>query len=200
MDSTRERRVTAPRYRNELGKFSVFRNPDCVSCGKCVTTCIHHVHTRIAEGGPVIRPFEYRCMGTDCAEPGRTCVDTCPQKALSVTVNPCFETLGDFRWTPDLLRSNWAMAETGSRPPAYLKSETGASEGGFDKMRFVFTRSVPKDLRKEDISTGLSLNRRGDSRDKVKIDVPWYGGGMSFGSTNIHALLAKARAAKAWKR
>ena len=42
------------------------------------------------------------------------------------------------------------------------------------------------------------LNRRDDSRPKVTIDVPWYGGGMSFGSTNIRALLGKARVAKAF--
>ncbi len=42
------------------------------------------------------------------------------------------------------------------------------------------------------------LNRRNDSRPKITIDVPWYGGGMSFGSTNIRVLLGKARAAKAF--
>ena len=42
------------------------------------------------------------------------------------------------------------------------------------------------------------LNRRNDSRAKVQIDVPWYGGGMSFGSTNIRVLLGKARVAKAF--
>jgi glutamate synthase domain-containing protein 2 len=56
----------------------------------------------------------------------------------------------------------------------------------------------PKDLRREDISTQLLLNRRGDSRPPITIDVPWYGGGMSFGSTNLHALLGKARVAKAF--
>ena len=42
------------------------------------------------------------------------------------------------------------------------------------------------------------MNRRNDSREKVQIDVPWYGGGMSFGSTNIRVLLGKARVAKAF--
>jgi ferredoxin len=194
---TRDRRPAAPRYRNELGKFNVFRGSDCAGCGKCVETCAFHVHARIGKDGPILRPFEYRCIGPDCAKTGPTCVDTCPRKALSVSVNPCFETLGDFRWTPDLLRSNWAMAETGDSPPAYLNSETGASEGGFDRMRFIFPPS-PQGPRKKDISTGLLLNRRGDSRERIAMDVPWYGGGMSFGSTNIRALLAKARAAGAW--
>jgi ferredoxin len=195
---TREKLLTPPRYRNELGKFNVFRSPDCVNCGTCVRTCAYNVHTRIGKDGPVVRPFEYRCIGPDCAKEGSACVDACPRRALSVSASPCFETLGDFRWTPDLLRSNWAMAETGDPPPAYLESETGASDGGFDRMRFIYPQSPPKGLKKEDISTALLLNRRGDSREGIRIDVPWYGGGMSFGSTNIRALLAKARVARAW--
>jgi glutamate synthase domain-containing protein 2 len=91
------------------------------------------------------------------------------------------------------------MAETGHKPPAHLESQTGNSGGGFDRLRFVFPDKVPADLRREDIDTRLLLNKRkNDSRPKVTIDVPWYGGGMSFGSTNIRAQLAKVRAAKAW--
>ena len=44
----------------------------------------------------------------------------------------------------------------------------------------------------------MLLNRRNDSRQRLKIDVPWYGGGMSFGSTSINAILSRARTAKAW--
>jgi glutamate synthase domain-containing protein 2 len=65
-------------------------------------------------------------------------------------------------------------------------------------LRLRFPPSPPADLRREDISTKLSLNRRNDSRPKTVMDVPWYGGGMSFGSTNIRALLGKARVAKAF--
>ena len=50
----------------------------------------------------------------------------------------------------------------------------------------------------DDIDTGLDLNRRGDGRPQIHIDIPVYGGGMSFGSVSIHAILAKARAAAAW--
>ena len=90
------------------------------------------------------------------------------------------------------------MAETGRQPGKHLESEVGASGGGFDRLRFRFPESPPADLRREDISTELLLNRRNDSRPKVTIDVPWYGGGMSFGSTNIRVLLGKARVAKAF--
>jgi len=146
----------------------------------------------------MVRPFDYRCIGPDCSETGRSCIDACPKQALSLYENPVFETMGDYRWTPDLLVSTWVMAETGHPPGKHLESEVGASGGGFDRLRFCFPSSPPADLRREDISTRLLLNRRDDRRPKITIDVPWYGGGMSFGSTNIRALLGKARVAKAF--
>jgi len=167
-----------PRYRNELGKFRVYRDSSCTACGTCVTLCPHGVHKRPAGYRQPIRPFDYRCIGLDCEKTYHFCISACPSGALSLSTNPAFETLGDYRWTPDLLASTWAMAETGQCPPSHLESEVGASGGGFDKLRFRFPEAPPRDLRKEDISTELLLNRRKDSRHKVKIDVPWYGGGM----------------------
>ena len=196
---TRETRPALPRYRNPIGKFRVHRDSRCAACGKCVEVCQHGVHVRPAGYRLPLRPLDYRCVGPDCAKSGHYCVSTCPQGALSVGANPTFDTLGDCRWTPDLLAATWYMAETGQRPPAYLESEVGGSGGGFDKLRLRFPSAVPKDLRREDVSTKLLLNRRkNDPRPRVEIDVPWYGGGMSFGSTNLRALVAKARVATAW--
>ncbi|MFH1741501.1 MAG: glutamate synthase-related protein [bacterium] len=195
---TREVCQAPPRYRNEIGKFSVHRASTCVACGKCVEICPHGVHIRPEGYGRIIRPFDYRCIGFDCAKTDHYCINACPQGALSLAANPAFETLGDYRWTADLIVATWAMAETGHAPPPHLESEIGASGGGFDRLRFRFPDSPPADLRREDISTELLLNRSNDYRPKIKIDVPWYGGGMSFGSTNLRALLAKVRAAKAW--
>ena len=188
-DVSREIHPAPPRYRNEIGKFSVHRASFCVNCGKCVEICPHDVHIRPSGYKRLIRPFDYRCVGFECAETDHYCVDACPQNALSVTLNPAFETMGDYRWTPDLLASTWMMAETGYAPPSYLESEIGASGGGFDRLRFRSLPAPPSDLRREDISTKLLLNRSKDNRLKVEIDVPWYGGGMSFGSTNLRALL-----------
>jgi glutamate synthase domain-containing protein 2/ferredoxin len=188
-----------PRYRNEMGKFSIHRDSNCISCGKCVETCQYGVHVRPAGYRQVLRPFDYKCIGPECEKSGRFCIKNCPQRTLTLDENPVFRTLGDYRWTPDLLASVWNMAETGHKPPAHLESQTGNSGGGFDRLRFVFPDKVTADLRREDIDTKLLLNKRkNDSRPKVTIDVPWYGGGMSFGSTNIRAQLAKVRAAKAW--
>ncbi len=194
----REVRPAPPRYRNAIGKYHVHRDYRCEACGRCVSTCPHGVHQRPEGYRFPIRPFDYRCVGFACEKTDHYCVAGCPAGALSLCENPVFETMGDYRWTPDLLVSTWAMAETGQRPPAHLESEIGASGGGFDKLRFRFPQSANGKLRREEISTELLLNRRPDGRPKVKIDVPWYGGGMSFGSTNIRALLAKVRVAKAW--
>jgi len=197
-DVVREVRPALPRYRNEIGKYSIHRASTCRACGKCIEVCDYGVHLRPPGYRQMIRPFDYRCIGFECQEIDDCCIDACPQNALFLSENPAFKTLGDRRWTPDLLVSNWVMAETGHAPPAHLEGEIGDSGGGFDKLRFRFPPSPPRDLRREEISTQLLLNRRNDSRPKIRIDVPWYGGGMSFGSTNIRALLGKARAAKAW--
>ena len=142
--------------------------------------------------------MDYSCIGHDCSGTGAYCIDDCPQGALSLAANPVFETLGDRRWTPDLIMSTWRMAETGHAPRPDCEYEIGASGGGFDRIRFRFPQAPPEGLRPEDIDTGLHLNRRNDARLPLKIDVPWYGGGMSFGSTSINTILSRARTAKAW--
>jgi glutamate synthase domain-containing protein 2 len=194
----RQVRPAGPRYRNEIGKYSIHRAATCLSCGRCAERCPEGVHSRPAGYRQPLRPFDYRCIGPECETSDRYCVAACPGEALSLAVNPAFETLGDYRWTPDLLVSNWQMAETGAPAKPHLENEIGNSGGGFDKLRLRYPSAVRAGLRREDISTQLVLNRRGDSRPKITIDVPWYGGGMSFGSTNIRALLGKARVAKAF--
>ncbi len=195
---SRQVRAALPRYRNEIGKFRVHRASTCRQCGRCVEICGYGVHTRPVEYRSLIRPMDYRCIGPDCAKTNSYCVDACPTGSLSIMTNPVFETLGDSRWTADLITSTWQMAETGHRPRSYLECETGASGGGFDRIRFRFPPSPPADLRRADISTTLTLNRRHDSRPPIKLDIPWYGGGMSFGSTSINVILSRARVAKAW--
>jgi glutamate synthase domain-containing protein 2 len=196
---SRSVKYAAPRYRNELGKYSIHRSSACGSCGLCAQSCAYNVHVKPTGYRQMIRPFDYRCIGPACEATEKFCVKNCPQSALSLDENPAYKTLGDYRWTPDLLASAWHMAETGKQPPAHLESRIGNSGGGFDRLRIVFPEKTPKDLRREDISTRVLLNKRkNDPRPKVTIDVPWYGGGMSFGSTNIRAQLGKVRAAKAW--
>ncbi len=107
-------------------------------------------------------------------------------------------TMGDLRWTPDLLQAAWTQAETG-QPPARGESRVGKSGGGFDVLRFAVEADddhPTPEVSDEEIDITLDLNRRRDG-PRLAISVPWYGGGMSFGSVSLQTMLARAMAAKA---
>ncbi len=62
--------------------------------------------------------------------------DRCPEQALTLRLNPILETLGDYRWTAEMILAHWEMAETGELPLVDLEYSLGYSGGGFDKIRF----------------------------------------------------------------
>jgi glutamate synthase domain-containing protein 2/NAD-dependent dihydropyrimidine dehydrogenase PreA subunit len=189
-----------PRYRNELAKYIIHRSADCIMCGKCVEVCPQGVHIMKEGYKYFAAPHQHTCIGPACQKTDHYCVDLCPQKALRLVENPMMKLLGDYRWPADLILATWKMAETGEPPsPDYgYDYECGASEGGFDRIRFKFPEKPPVELREDEIDTTLELNRRNDGRPQIKLDVPWYGGGMSFGSVSNVTQLSKARAATAF--
>jgi len=107
---SREVRPAPPRYRNEIGKYSIHRSSACIACGRCAEVCRYGVHTQPDGYRLTVRPFDYRCIGPACAETDGCCVEACPQGALSLSENPTFKTIGDCRWTADLLVATWQMA------------------------------------------------------------------------------------------
>ncbi len=198
----REIRPAPDRYRNVLGKYKVDRGANCASCGRCVEACVYGVHKKPTGYAFTLRPEDYLCVGPDCAETAESCVAQCPQKAITVRPNSSAQCMGDPRWSSDLILATWHQAATGHAAPEHLESRLGASGGGFDVLRFKFEvpgfeEPTPTPAGTE-IDTSLDLNHRGDSRPQVHIDIPVYGGGMSFGSVSIHTILGKARAAAAW--
>ena len=196
------------RYRNAMGKYRIHRSARCISCGRCAEVCAHGVHIKPDGYAIALRPQDHRCIGPVCADSGDSCLSQCPRKALTMQLNPNMGCLGDARWPGDLILSTWYEAETGHTPPPHLEYRHGASGGGFDRIRFRFevpelassfqASAAEKKIAADEIDTGLDLNRRNDGRPQIHIDVPVYGGGMSFGSVSIHTILAKARAATAW--
>jgi glutamate synthase domain-containing protein 2/ferredoxin len=208
----REIRPVPDRYRNAIGKYRIDRLAACISCGRCAEVCRFGVHIKPEGYKYMLRPQDYRCVGPACSESGGDCISQCPQKALVMRLNPNVDCLGDPRWSGDLILSTWHEAETGHTPPPHLEYRCGASGGGFDRMRFKFELQGSAETQHAsavsgnqrladelaDIDTGLDLNQRGDGRPQIHIDIPVYGGGMSFGSVSIHTILAKARAAAAW--
>jgi glutamate synthase domain-containing protein 2/ferredoxin len=203
----REIRLTPDRYRNAIGKYRINRSARCTSCGRCVEVCTEGVHVKPEGYSMTIRPQDHLCIGPACLDNHVNCLSECPQQALTMRLNPNMECMGDPRWSGDLILSTWHEAETGHVPPQHLEYRYGASGGGFDKIRFRFeVPGIEQPLKNDsarmdssaEIDTGLDLNHREDGRPQVHIDVPIYGGGMSFGSVSIHTILAKARAAAAW--
>lgn len=185
---------TPSRFRNPISKYRLNRSNDCIACGKCVEICPYGVHVK--KRGKVYVQNHYLCVGKDCENP---CHKACPVDALSLKRNPTFDALGDFRWPPDLLASTWYMAEFGRMPPGGLEYKLGASKGGFDKLRIVMRKQDGnnKETGDDDVDVSVELNRRDDNAHRVRIEVPFYGGGMSYGSVSISTMLSRMKAAKA---
>lgn len=184
------------RFRNTIAKYIIRRNSRCISCGLCATLCPYGVHPRYENYGLSMRPKTHRCIGFACRPNDFFCVDQCPEKALTLRRNPLLETLGDYRWTAEMLIGHWEMAERGDLPRVDLEYNLGNSGGGFDKIRF-----KPGDpgaylhISDQEIDTSIDLNKRNDGRPKIKISIPCYGGGMSYGSTALSVIVGRARAA-----
>jgi len=188
---------TPSRFRNPIGKYVIRRNSRCTNCGLCAELCPHGVHPRYDAYSRPLRPREERCIGFECQGQDYFCVDRCPEKALTLRLNPLLEIIGDYRWTAEMLIAHWEMAETGNLPVTALEYSIGRSGGGFDKLRF--KTPDPADyleISDEDIDTSIVLNRRGDGRPEKTIDIPCYSGGMSFGSTALSVLMGRIRAAR----
>ena len=196
----REVKQAPSRYRNEVAKYIIYRNDNCTRCGKCVELCPYHVHVLKSGYKYFAMPKSHLCAGSACEKTDHFCIAQCPEKALRMVENPMIRALGDYRWPSDMLLATWKMAETGAPPPEEYEYNyhCGKSEGGFDRIRFKFPEMPPMKLNDEDIDTSIILNRRDDGRPRIKIDVPWYGGGMSFGSVSNVTQLSKARVAVAW--
>lgn len=105
--------------------------------------------------------------------------------------------MGDARWTADLILSTWMQAETGEMPENGLEYRVGRSGGGFDALDFSFLPREQWIPGQEPVDISIALNRRSYDR-KIEIPVPWYGGGMSYGSVGEQIMLARAKVAERW--
>lgn len=112
-------------------------------------------------------------------------------------VFPAPDALGDFRWTEDLILATYYQAEYGCPPENGREYRVGLSGGGFDLLDFKFLsrdQCLPHD---QEIFISIDLNKRGSGKE-INIDLPIYGGGMSYGSISEQVMLARVLAAKKW--
>jgi glutamate synthase domain-containing protein 2/ferredoxin len=179
-----------------MNRYSVRRAETCISCGMCAVMCPYGVHRRVEGHVRILPPDDRKCIGPSCSVNYFFCVANCPTKSLSVGPSDNFQSLGDPRWSADMILATWRMAKTGEPMALDDPANCGLSGGGFDELRLVLPARKPK-FDPEDISTSVDLNRRGTG-ERISLPVPFYGGGMSFGSISVHTMLARVKAAKAW--
>jgi glutamate synthase domain-containing protein 2/Pyruvate/2-oxoacid:ferredoxin oxidoreductase delta subunit len=193
------------RFHKNIGRYKVSLTDSCFHCGLCVELCPHGVFERRDGFNQVSTPNSAACLGPECEKGPYYCTAKCPVEAINIELDPQWITLGDFRWTPELIITTWQQAETGEIPRGNLEYKIGASGGGFDSFDFTVDGStampseeIDKIVSSDKISTSICLNRRREGAS-IKIPVPWYGAGMSFGSISLPSMLARAHSAKAWK-
>ncbi len=105
--------------------------------------------------------------------------------------------LGDPRWPAEMILATWYQAGESKPPENGLEYRTGNSGGGFDKLDFKFLPAAGHTPANVEIDLSIPLNKRGFDGE-IDIPVPWYGGGMSFGSISEQVMRARAMAAKEW--
>ncbi|MFQ5838959.1 MAG: glutamate synthase-related protein [Thermoplasmata archaeon] len=189
--------VQAPSYIwRTVNKYDVEILPDsCIDCGICAQVCPFEVYEKKPGLVHISTPKSSNCIGPqNCRGKSYFCVDNCPTDAIRIEENPHYEALGDDRWSPDLITATWYMAETGQLPPPGIEYKVGNSGGGFDNLHFRFPER-PEEV--DEVDTSIDLNRR-PWGPRIRIPIPVYGAGMSYGSVSLNVMLSRVRAAKVW--
>ncbi len=180
-----------------IWKYKVVMKQElCINCGLCASLCPFDVHSIIDGYNRMAIPYSPRCIGPKCEQKEYYCVRHCPTQALSVEIDPNYKALGNKRWTSDIILTTFGQSCKEFQMDEKANDGIGDSGGGFDKLRFVFPRSdnlIPE----KKISTAIDLNHRNEG-PRIRIDIPIYGGGMSFGSISLNVMIARAIAAKTW--
>jgi glutamate synthase domain-containing protein 2/Na+-translocating ferredoxin:NAD+ oxidoreductase RNF subunit RnfB len=184
------------RFRNSMAVYKVARTSDCIACGKCAEVCKYGVHVKA--GKKMLEPKSHLCRGSEvCRTVASFCINNCPADAIRIGPDPMWRAFGDPRWTSELLVSTWHQAETGMPSDRDMEYKKGASGGGFDRINFVLPKKAPDtSFKPEDVDLGITLNKRKDGRPDVQIGIPFYGGGMSYGSISLATILSRAEAYK----
>lgn len=102
--------------------------------------------------------------------------------------------LGNKRWTGELILATYEQSLTGEPPKNGLEYRVGDSGGGFDVLGWREADGSPK-IDEDSVDLSIPLNKRPKGA-KIRVPIPIYGGGMSFGSISLNFMIARAKAAK----
>jgi glutamate synthase domain-containing protein 2/Pyruvate/2-oxoacid:ferredoxin oxidoreductase delta subunit len=179
------------RFADGLASFDVLIDrTKCTDCGLCVEACPQGVFSRRDGKLKLDEPRHHLCTGTPCLSGSECCTKICPWQAIRVKPSALARTLGDKRWTAALLQSVWADAR--GEAPETAEVPAGVSGGGFDRLRW--RSQAPSTVQPDEVDLSLDLNRR-SSGPRIRIGMPLYGGGMSYGSVSLAVMQGRALAA-----
>jgi len=121
-----------PRFRPVGKRGIVDWREDCAGCHNCVKrACVYDLYrneTSYVKGEHQFVDYVYQCKGC------MNCVQNCTKGLLTPTLNPDYQQLGDEYYTPEVIQTTWAQAETGKIPVSGAGYRGPFSGRGFDAM------------------------------------------------------------------
>ncbi|MCX5827652.1 MAG: glutamate synthase-related protein [Deltaproteobacteria bacterium] len=122
-----------PPRRPRIGKYGIVDwREDCARCHNCVKkACVYDRHRdeiKYIRDLETVDSLFFDCMG--CF----SCVQDCTKNLLCLAINPEYEKLGNSYWTPEIILTTWAQAETAKIPVSGAGYGGKFSGYGFDSM------------------------------------------------------------------
>jgi len=152
-----------PSRRPRIGKCGVVDwREDCARCHNCVKkACVfdrYRQETEYIRGLKDMDAFFFECMG--CF----SCVQKCTKGILALASNPVYERLGNRYWTPAIVDTTWAQAETAKIPVSGAGYRGPFTGPGFDSM-WTDMSEIVRPTRdgihgREYISTAVDIGRK----------------------------------------
>ncbi len=155
-------REVAPRFVEPTKSGIIDWSSGCIGCLECVKkACPHQAYDQRGVD-PVTLQDRLDSICQDCFR----CVQSCPQRLIQKSLNPEFAAMGDDYWTPEIIATTWAQAQTGKIPVSGAGYGGPFSGPGFDAM-WTDMSEIVRPTRdgihgREYISTSIQLGRRRD--------------------------------------
>ncbi len=199
---------TPPRFTPTAKSTVLDWEAGCLRCFKCVKRkCVVDAYNQ-RTFDPTLLTDTIDKICKNCLR----CVQECPGRVITKTLNPEYEKMGDAYWTADILYKNWYQAETGAIPVSGAGYSGPFCGPGFDQM-WTDMSEIVRPTRdgihgREYINTLVSLGRKLfslpftetgepilDAPKNIDLPIPIIFGELPFGSLSREVFTAMVMAA-----
>ena len=199
---------TPPRFTPTAKSTVLDWEAGCLRCFKCVKRkCVVDAYNQ-RTFDPTLLTDTIDKICKNCLR----CVQECPGRVITKTLNPEYEKIGDAYWTADIINKQWYQAETGSIPVSGAGYSGPFCGPGFDQM-WTDMSEIVRPTRdgihgREYINTQVSLGRKLfslpftetgepilDAPKNIDIPIPIIFGELPFGSLSREVFTALVMAA-----